>query len=204
MVQVYPIISPCLPNEPSPEYTYPETSLTISLTKAVFLLKWPLVLLTLGLTTRASVFYISHKVISPLSPSSDWNLRKLQKWRSSKRWDGLDEWVHTWPLLRPTARPVRSLRSAAIVDWWRRGCRALVVGRKSSWCPRWDLVAEILWITCCARVSERTPFSRLQICWYSSLIPNLTNYMRIFLLRRSKTFSIVPKSDGHNRNDINI
>jgi hypothetical protein len=24
-------------------------------------------------------------------------------------------WVHTWPLLRPTARPVRSLRSAAML-----------------------------------------------------------------------------------------
>jgi hypothetical protein len=58
-------------NWPSAEVTYPETSLTISLTNAVFLLKWPLVRLILGLTTRASVFYISHKIISPLSPSSD-------------------------------------------------------------------------------------------------------------------------------------
>jgi hypothetical protein len=36
--------------------TYPATSLTISRTKAVLLLRWPLVRETRGLTTRASVF----------------------------------------------------------------------------------------------------------------------------------------------------
>lgn len=36
--------------------TYPETSLTISRTKAVLLLRWPFVLETRGLTTLASVF----------------------------------------------------------------------------------------------------------------------------------------------------
>jgi hypothetical protein len=46
----------------SNDATYPETSLTISLTNAVRLLKWPLVLLTLGLTTRASVFCTDEKI----------------------------------------------------------------------------------------------------------------------------------------------
>lgn len=50
--------------------TYPETSLTISRTKAVLLLRWPLVLDTRGLTTLASVFCriashtLAHRVLA--------------------------------------------------------------------------------------------------------------------------------------------
>lgn len=51
---------------------YPETSLTISLTKAVRLLKWPLVLETRGFTTLASVF-CTHQV----SPSSSFTNKRL-------------------------------------------------------------------------------------------------------------------------------
>ena len=43
--------------------THPATSLTTSLTKAVLLLRWPFVLETLGLTTRAVVFYITETYI---------------------------------------------------------------------------------------------------------------------------------------------
>lgn len=43
--------------------TYPETSLTISLTNWVRLLAFPLDLLIRGLTTRASVFYIPQRRI---------------------------------------------------------------------------------------------------------------------------------------------
>jgi hypothetical protein len=41
--------------------TYPATSLTTSRTKAVRLLRWPLVRETRGLTTRGVVFYITAK-----------------------------------------------------------------------------------------------------------------------------------------------
>jgi hypothetical protein len=52
-------------------------------------------------------------------------------------WDRMDGWIHTCPLLRPTARPLRDFFSAAIaIDgmascrcWW---CLSLgVEGRKS-------------------------------------------------------------------------
>lgn len=50
--------------------TYPATSLTTSRTKAVRLLRWPLVRETRGLTTRGVVFYIFHKPEVSLSSSS--------------------------------------------------------------------------------------------------------------------------------------
>jgi hypothetical protein len=68
--------------------TYPETSLTISRTNAVLLLKWPLVLETRGLTTLASVFYSSKRYVSPSSLGNEGcrpRLSSLQLCPSSSR-----------------------------------------------------------------------------------------------------------------------
>lgn len=51
-----------------PRRTYPETSFTISRTKAVLLLRWPFVLEIRGLTSRRSVFCRADSNVSQLIP----------------------------------------------------------------------------------------------------------------------------------------
>lgn len=89
--------------------TYPDTSLTISLTNAVRLLRCPLVR-EMRDDSRGVVF-CSSKSISP-------NASKLTR-PAAQLHHGRQESVekkHTWPLLRPTAIPLRCLTAIVMVD----------------------------------------------------------------------------------------
>lgn len=104
---------------------YPETSFTTSLTKAVRLLRWPLVRETRGFTWRGVTFCIHASLVSqkgvpqfPCRPPSRSSLPILLSIRS--RWFGGGR---TWPLLRPVAMPDFCWTSWGIVA---------VVGRLSS------------------------------------------------------------------------
>lgn len=104
--------------------TYPATSLTTSRTKAVRLLRWPLVRETRGLTTRGVVFYTwrrkkSTKCQRPSSASATGTAsRRTRGQRSRDPPRGETLTTRTWPRFRPTVRPVLAGASLAIfVDW---------------------------------------------------------------------------------------
>lgn len=87
--------------------TYPDTSLTISLTKAVRLLKCPLVR-DMRDDSRGVVF-CSSKLVSS-------NAQKLTRPTAELQCGRLEsEKKHTWPLLRPTAIPLRCLTAIVMV-----------------------------------------------------------------------------------------
>ena len=92
--------------------TYPDTSLTISLTNAVRLLKCPLVR-DMRDDSRGVVFY-SSEPISSHAPKLTRPTAYLHHGRQE------DEKRHTWPLLRPTAIPLRCLRAIVMIDVVRR------------------------------------------------------------------------------------
>lgn len=112
--------------------THPATSLTMSLTKAVRLLRWPLVRETRGLTTRGVVFYITTKTRSKSQPNCP-SSAKFCSPEGGKQAEILHEvrrgWCfqRTWPLLMPTIRPERAGASFAIFD------DGLFVDRKGCW-----------------------------------------------------------------------
>ena len=88
-------------------WTYPDTSLTISLTKAVRLLRWPLVREMRGLDSRGVTFCRSNILVSLHSISSHASclLPMGSKWKQG---------IRTWPLFRPTAMPLFCLTAIVI------------------------------------------------------------------------------------------
>ena len=89
------------------EFTYPETSLTISLTNAVLLLKCPFMRETLGFGWRGVTFCTSQ--LCQLRCQSS---RIMTAFIAFVREERV---AHTWPALRPTAMPDFCLTSFGIL-----------------------------------------------------------------------------------------
>ena len=85
------------------QMTYPDTSLTISLTNAVRLLKCPFVR-DIRDDSRGVVFYSSKSVSSYALKLTKTTTKPHHGGQKDER-----EREHTWPLLRPTAIPLRCL-----------------------------------------------------------------------------------------------